>query len=82
MAAVERPDHGGGCRRSCGAPLRSGLFAGLWELFWVFGWADPKLLPPPHIFLGIIADQAKFFNTATAGRSAPGRAAATARRWR
>ena len=23
----------------------------------------PKLLPPPHIFLGNIADQAKFFNT-------------------
>jgi len=27
--------------------------------------ADPKLLPPPHIFLGNIAEQAKFFNTAT-----------------
>ncbi len=45
--------------------LSVGLFAGLWELCWAFGWADPKLLPPPHIFLGNIGEQAKFFNTAT-----------------
>jgi NitT/TauT family transport system permease protein len=45
--------------------LSVGLFAGLWELCWAFGWADPKLLPPPHIFLGNIPEQAKFFNTAT-----------------
>jgi NitT/TauT family transport system permease protein len=45
--------------------LSIGLFAGLWELCWWFGWADAKLLPPPHIFLGSIADQGKFFNTAT-----------------
>ena len=32
---------------------------------WLTGLADPKLLPPPHIFLGNIAEQAKFFNTAT-----------------
>ena len=43
--------------------LSIGLFAGLWELCWALGWSDPKLLPPPHIFLGHIADQAKFFNT-------------------
>ncbi|MDQ8726282.1 ABC transporter permease [Bradyrhizobium sp. LHD-71] len=42
-----------------------GLFAGLWELLWLVGLADPKLLPPPHVFLGNFADQAKFFNTAT-----------------
>jgi NitT/TauT family transport system permease protein len=42
-----------------------GLFAGIWELLWLIGWADPKLLPPPHVFLGAFADQAKFFNTAT-----------------
>jgi NitT/TauT family transport system permease protein len=42
-----------------------GLFVGLWELMWLIGWADPKLLPPPHIFIGSIADQGKFFNTAT-----------------
>jgi len=45
--------------------LSIGLFVGLWELCWAFGWADPKLLPPPHIFIGSIADQGKFFNTAT-----------------
>lgn len=45
--------------------LSIGLFAGLWELCWAFGWSDPKLLPPPHIFLGNIAEQGKFFNTAT-----------------
>src|SRR5271155_6038204 len=43
--------------------LSVGLFAGIWEACWVLGWADPRLLPPPHIFLGDIADQAKFFNT-------------------
>ncbi|MBS0517878.1 MAG: ABC transporter permease [Proteobacteria bacterium] len=45
--------------------LSIGLFAGLWEFCWAVGWADPKLLPPPHIFLGNIVEQAKFFNTAT-----------------
>ena len=45
------------------ACLSLGLFAGIWETCWALGWADPKLLPPPHIFLGDIVDQAKFFNT-------------------
>jgi NitT/TauT family transport system permease protein len=40
-----------------------GLFAAIWELLWLIGWADPKLLPPPHVFLGEIPEQAKFFNT-------------------
>lgn len=44
--------------------LSVGMFAALWELAWAIGWADPKLLPPPHIFLGDLAAQAKFFNTA------------------
>jgi NitT/TauT family transport system permease protein len=43
--------------------LSVALFAGIWEGCWALGWADPKLLPPPHIFLGDIVDQAKFFNT-------------------
>src|SRR5260370_11570120 len=43
--------------------LSVGLFAGIWEACWALGWADPKLLPPPHIFLGGILDQAKFFKT-------------------
>ena len=45
---------------SFGRPVRRPLGAR-----WAFGWADPKLLPPPHIFLGNIGEQAKFFNTAT-----------------
>jgi NitT/TauT family transport system permease protein len=45
--------------------LSIGLFAGLWEICWAVGWADPRLLPPPHVFLGSIAEQGKFFNTAT-----------------
>jgi NitT/TauT family transport system permease protein len=45
--------------------LSVGLFAGLWELFWAVGWADPQLLPPPPIFLSNFGEQGKFFNTAT-----------------
>src|SRR5271154_76447 len=41
-----------------------GFFAGLWEFLWYVGVADQRLLPPPHIFLGNFADQAKNFNTA------------------
>src|SRR5258706_10779274 len=48
--------------------LSLGLFAGIWEVCWAIGIADPKLLPPPHIFLGDIADQAKFFNTVSRWR--------------
>ena len=47
------------------ALLSVGMFAGLWEFLWAVGVADEKLLPPPHIFLGNIPDQARFFNTAT-----------------
>ena len=45
------------------ATVSIGMFAGIWELLWAVGWADPRLLPPPHVFMGSIADQAKFFNT-------------------
>ena len=41
-----------------------GFFAGIWELLWFLGIADQRLLPPPHIFLGDIAGQAKNFNSA------------------
>jgi NitT/TauT family transport system permease protein len=44
--------------------LSVGLFCGLWELLWALGIADPRLLPPPHVFLGNFPEQAKFFNTA------------------
>jgi NitT/TauT family transport system permease protein len=39
-----------------------GFFAGLWELAWAMGWSSPRLMPPPHIFLGDIFEQAKFFS--------------------
>jgi len=45
--------------------LSIGMFTAIWELCWLTGLADPKLLPPPHIFLGSIGEQARFFNTAT-----------------
>ena len=41
-----------------------GTFSLLWEILWAVGVTDPKLLPPPHIFLGNFPEQAKFFNTA------------------
>ncbi len=41
-----------------------GMFALIWEFLWLIGVADPKLLPPPHIFFGDIAGQAQYFNTA------------------
>ncbi len=41
-----------------------GLFALIWEFLWLVGLADPKLLPPPHIFMGNITEQAQYFNTA------------------
>ncbi|HET6925560.1 MAG TPA: ABC transporter permease [Hyphomicrobiaceae bacterium] len=47
------------------ALLSIGMFTLIWEMCWLVGLADPKLLPPPHIFLGDMAEQAKYFNTAT-----------------
>jgi len=44
--------------------LSVGLFCALWELLWALGISDPRLLPPPHVFLGNFPEQAKFFNTA------------------
>ena len=44
--------------------LSVGLFVAIWEVCWYFRLADPKLLPPPHVFLGAAGEQAKFFNTA------------------
>src|SRR3954454_7815621 len=43
--------------------LSIGLFAGLWEFLWYVGLADQRLAPPPHVFLGDFASQAKYFNT-------------------
>jgi NitT/TauT family transport system permease protein len=44
--------------------LSVGLFAGLWEFLWYINVADHRLPPPPHVFLGDFAGQAKNFNTA------------------
>lgn len=43
--------------------LSVGLFVGFWELAWAVGWADPRLLPPPHVFMSDILGQAKNFAT-------------------
>lgn len=38
------------------------LFIGFWEFAWWRGWANPLLLPPPHIFLANLPDQFRFFD--------------------
>ena len=38
------------------------MFVGLWEIAWWRGWANPLLLPPPHIFLANLPDQIRFFD--------------------
>ena len=38
------------------------MFVGLWEIAWWRGWANPLLLPPPHIFLANLPDQFRFFD--------------------
>lgn len=56
--------------RSFLSPLRQalwacasvGLFVGFWEFAWWRGWADPLLLPPPHLFLANLPDQFRFFD--------------------
>jgi NitT/TauT family transport system permease protein len=37
------------------------LFAGIWELAWFYGYANPLLLPPPHMFLSDIPGMLKYF---------------------
>ncbi|MDV4169403.1 ABC transporter permease [Rhodovulum sp. FJ3] len=38
------------------------IFVGFWEFAWWRGWANPLLLPPPHIFLANLTDQFRFFD--------------------
>jgi NitT/TauT family transport system permease protein len=44
--------------------LSVGIFVGIWEACWYMGWADPLLMPPPHIFLSNLSEQFKFFDLA------------------
>lgn len=46
------------------------LFAGLWEVAWALGLLDPRLMPPPHIFLRDFTSQARFFDPASIGVAA------------
>ena len=43
-----------------------GTFIGIWEFCWWQGWADPLMLPPPHMFLANLPEQFKFFDPAGA----------------
>ena len=43
------------------------LFAGIWEFCWYMGWANPMLLPPPHIFLQDILLAGKLFDKSIEG---------------
>jgi len=44
------------------ASLSIGLFVAFWEFAWWRGWANPLLLPPPHIFLANLTEQFRFFD--------------------
>lgn len=44
--------------------LSVGLFAAIWEVLSLLGWADRQLLPPPSVFLSDLSHQAQYFNTA------------------
>jgi NitT/TauT family transport system permease protein len=41
------------------------LFVGIWEFSWYMGWANPMLLPPPHIFTQDLFYVAKMFDKST-----------------
>ncbi|MFC5607327.1 ABC transporter permease [Variovorax soli] len=50
-----------------------GIIIGLWEWAAWMGWADPLLMPAPHVFLGNWSEQLHFFDTAnTIGSSGAG----------
>lgn len=39
-----------------------GTFVAIWEFCWWRGYADPLMLPPPHLFLANLPEQFKFFD--------------------
>ena len=43
-----------------------GTFVAIWEFCWWRGYADPLMLPPPHLFLANLPEQFKFFDPAGA----------------
>ena len=43
-----------------------GTFIAIWEFCWWQGFADPLMLPPPHMFLANLPEQFKFFDPAGA----------------
>ncbi len=43
-----------------------GIFVGIWEFCWWRGYADPLMLPPPHLFLADLPEQFRFFDPAGA----------------
>jgi NitT/TauT family transport system permease protein len=43
-----------------------GIFVGVWEFCWWRGYADPLMLPPPHLFLANLTEQFRFFDPAGA----------------
>jgi len=43
-----------------------GSFIAIWEFCWWQGWADPLMLPPPHLFLANLPEQFRFFDPAGA----------------
>jgi NitT/TauT family transport system permease protein len=43
-----------------------GTFVAIWEFCWWRGYADPLMLPPPHLFLANLTEQFKFFDPAGA----------------
>jgi NitT/TauT family transport system permease protein len=49
-------------RRTLWALASVGLFIAFWEFAWWRGWADPLLLPPPHIVFANLSDQFRFFD--------------------
>ena len=41
------------------------LFAGIWEFCWYMKWANPMLMPPPHMFLQDVLYVGKLFDKST-----------------
>lgn len=42
-----------------------GLFAGIWEFCWYVGWANPMMMPPPHIFIQEFFEVGRLFDKST-----------------